>query len=54
MTANILLKKGRDKWIEKAMDFADLNHLENYLRKMESYGYKDMGTNIINSTPKQK
>ena len=53
MRATILLKKTSTKWIDEEVDFKDAAHLENYLKKMESFGWKDMGCNIINQEPKQ-
>ena len=53
MRATILLKKTSTKWIDEQVEFKNAAHLENYLKKMESFGWKDMGCNIINQEPKQ-
>lgn len=46
MKAQIIFKKkGEYKTFTK--EFTNMNHLENYIKLMESKGYKEIGTHLI-------
>jgi hypothetical protein len=46
MKAQILFKK-KGTYVTFTKDFADMNHLNNYVRLMESRGFKEIGTYLI-------